>query len=129
MEKNQGNFKCQICGNIVSEEELYDWNNKKICEDCYIEKNTTPVKICDPWAVYSAKKMLKTTSAKKEQILTDIQKNIYQTIKSKGKITVNDLSRQIGISENELQTQIAVLRHLELVKARKEKDIIYIVPF
>lgn len=128
MEAKKESVKCQICGREVSLEEIYDWSGLKICEDCYFEKSS-PVKTCDPWAVYSAKKFIETAGVKAEENLTETQKAIYNLVKSKERITVEELSRELNVSRRELETQIAILRHLELIKGRKEGDKIYIVPF
>jgi ribosome-binding protein aMBF1 (putative translation factor) len=119
--------KCQICGAEVSSREIYLWSGLKVCEDCYFEK-AHPVRTCDPIAVHAAK-TLKAAGVKPEERLTEIQKAILNYVLSKGKATIEDLCNELKISHLELEIQIAVLRHLELVKGRKEGNQIYIVPF
>jgi len=58
-----------------------------------------PVKACDPWAVYSATRSREALGLKGVEGLT------------------------------ELQTQMAILRHCELIKGTKEDGRIYLVPF
>ena len=40
-----------------------------------------------------------------------------------------DIMKNFNLTESEVQTQLAVLRHCELVKGCKEGDRIYLVPF
>lgn len=127
MEEKVEKVKCQICGAEVSSREIYLWSGLKICEDCYFEK-VSPVRVCDPVALLHAK-TLRAAGAKPEERLTDVQKAILNYILSKGKATLEDLSNELKIPRRELETQIAILRHLELVKGKKEGNQIYIVPF
>jgi len=116
-----------ICGAEVSSREIYLWFGLKVCEDCYFEK-AYPVRACDPMAVHAAK-TLKATEVKPEERLTDVQKAILNHVLSRGKTTIEELCNELKISRQELEIQIAILRHLELVKERKEGKRIYIVPF
>jgi len=61
--------------------------------------------------------------------LTDLQKAIYEFIKGKGKVTREELIEHFNLKEIELQSQLAVMRHCELVKGHKEGDRIYLVLF
>ena len=119
--------KCQICGVEVSSREIYLWSGLKICEDCYFEKACL-VRTCDPVAVHTAK-TLKAVGVKLEERLTEVQKAILNYVLSRGKITIEELCNELKISRRELEIQIAILRHLELVKGRREGNQIYIVPF
>jgi DNA-binding IclR family transcriptional regulator len=44
-------------------------------------------------------------------------------------VTREELIERFGMKETELQTQLATLRHCELVKGHKEGNSIYLVPF
>ncbi|MBA7658494.1 hypothetical protein ES703_66450 [subsurface metagenome] len=57
------------------------------------------------------------------------QKAIYEFVRGKGKVTREQLIENLGLTEAELQTQLATLRHCELVKGYKEGDKIYLVLF
>jgi predicted HTH transcriptional regulator len=127
LEEKTEKVKCQICGVEVSSREIYLWSGLEVCEDCYFEK-TYPVRICDPMAVHAAK-TLKATGIKPEERLTEVQKTILNYVLSKGKATIEELCNKLKISHQELEIQIAILRHLELIKGRKEGSQIYIVPF
>jgi predicted transcriptional regulator len=61
--------------------------------------------------------------------LLDIQKNIYNYIKEKGKTTREEIIEALNIPEWELEKHIAILRHCELVKGRKEGNQVFLVLF
>ena len=61
--------------------------------------------------------------------LTDLQKAIYEFIKGKGKATRAELIAHFNLKEIELQSELAVMRHCELVKGYREGDRIYLVLF
>jgi len=84
---------------------------------------------CDPWAVYTAKRFRKLAGLQGTQGLTKQQKTIYEFIKSKGKVTFEELHRAVQLPPQELENQIAVLRHCELVKGQSEEGKVYLVPF
>ena len=120
--------KCQICGCELTEEETYIFNGKILCEDCHMEE-THPVTVCNPWPVLSAKKMKKPDAQTAEEQLDKLQKAIYNYVILRKKVTAQELCSQFNISEVKLQNQMAVLRHLELVKGQKDGDKRCIVPF
>jgi predicted transcriptional regulator len=93
------------------------------------EEITHRVQACDPWAVYSAKRFRKLAGLQGAQGLTEQQKTIYEFIKSKGKVTFEELRHAIQLPPRELENQIAILRHCELVKGQRENAKVYLVPF
>jgi DNA-binding transcriptional ArsR family regulator len=120
--------KCQCCGCEISLEESYVLNELTLCVDCYLERSHR-VKTCNPLATYSAKRFQESDGLEATERLNDQQKAIYDFIKSQGKATVQELSSRFKFSQAETENQLAILRHLELTKARKEDNKIYIVPF
>ena len=117
-----GKVKCQICGCEISRENSYAIGDRVVCDDCYMEE-THPVQTCDPKAVHSAKVLGQTES------LNDLQKAIYKFVKDKGKVALQEVCDEFNLSPVRAQNQFAILRHLELVKGKKEDDKTYIVPF
>jgi predicted HTH transcriptional regulator len=99
-----------------------------LCEDCYLDIRFE-VKACDPWAVYSATRSRESASLKGAEGLTELQKEIYALVKRKGKVTREEVIEELNLSEQEMQTQLATLRHCELVKGHKEGVKVYLVPF
>lgn len=114
--------KCQICGCEISWENSYTLGGAVLCDDCYMEE-THPVQTCDPKAVHSAKILGQTES------LDNLQKAIYKFVKDKHKVTLEEICAEFNLSTVRAQNQLAILRHLELTKGKKEGDQTYIVPF
>jgi hypothetical protein len=125
-ETEKGN--CKSCGCEISREESYQLRDRILCEDCYLEESH-PVRPCDPWPAFSAKRFKTSGGREAEESLTDRQKAIYKYIKSKGKVTKQELSDKFNLSHVKTENQLAILRHLELTKAKKEGEKIYIVLF
>ncbi len=121
-------MKCNRCGSDITERDSYTYRGETLCEDCYLDIRLE-VKACDPWAVYSATRSRESANFKETVGLTDLQKEIYALVKRKGKVTREEVIENLNVSEQELQTQLATLRHCELVKGHKEGDKIYLIPF
>jgi len=121
-------MKCKRCGRDISNNERYEYAGEILCEDCYIDVKY-PVKACDPWAVYSATRSRETLRLKGTQGLTELQQAIYEFIRGKGKATREQLIENLELTEAELQRQLAILRHCELVKGHKGDGRIYLTPF
>ncbi|WGM90060.1 MAG: hypothetical protein NUK63_02775 [Candidatus Bathyarchaeum tardum] len=119
--------KCSICGCELSENEIYILHGKNLCEDCHMEE-THPVKVCNPLPVISAKKMGQ-TKQEPADTLNELQKAIYTYIMDNKKATVQQLCTKFELTEAQLTNQIAVLRHLQLIKGQKQGHTIYFVPF
>ncbi|MFC1963880.1 hypothetical protein ACFLV1_00695 [Chloroflexota bacterium] len=120
--------KCNRCGCEVPAENSYQHLGEALCEDCYIDIKY-PAKACDPWAVYSAMRSRESAGLEGNEGLTELQKKIYEFVKAKGKVTREEILANFNIKEMELQTNLATLRHCELVKGRKEGNCVYLVPF
>jgi len=120
--------KCERCGGEISNDESCQHLSQTLCEDCYIDLKY-PAKTCDPWAVYSATRTRNSAGQTGAAGLTDLQQALYDFVKGNSKVTREDLMRNFNLSETEVQTQIAVLRHCELVRGQKEGSNVYLVPF
>ncbi|PVX26724.1 MAG: hypothetical protein CW691_00445 [Candidatus Bathyarchaeum sp.] len=120
--------KCQCCGCEISCDDSYVVDGLTVCDDCYLEKSHRVV-ACNPLATYSAKRFQDTDGLEAKERLNEQQKAIYEFIKSKGKVTRQELCSRFNLSQAETENQIAILRHLELTKGKKEGSKIYIVPF
>lgn len=121
-------MKCERCGDPIPEGENYNHRGKILCEDCYIGA-LQPPKSCDVAAVHSAKTHRQLSGESGTDGLTELQQTIYNQIKEAEKLTRPELMDSFNLKEWELDKQIAILRHCELVKARRMGDQIYIVPF
>ena len=121
-------MKCKRCNREISNGETYEYLGETLCEDCYIDIRY-PAKACDPWAVYSATRSRENSGLKGADGLTELQKAIYELVKNNNKVMTRDIMKKFNLTESEMQTQLVVLRHCELVKGRKEGTKIYLVPF
>jgi hypothetical protein len=92
-------------------------------------EETHPVITCDPKAVYSAKVLSQSDSQSGKDSLDAVQKALYKFVTDKGKVTLQEICAEFNLSPVRAQNQLAILRHLELIKGKKEADQTYIVPF
>jgi len=120
--------KCNRCGCEVPLDNSYQHLGETLCEDCYIDVRY-PAKACDPWAVYSATRSRESAGLEGTEGLTEQQKIIYEFVKEKGKVTREEILVNFNLKDAELQTNLATLRHCEIVKGRKEGNCVYLVPF
>jgi hypothetical protein len=118
-------LKCNRCGRDIAEDESYTHLGETLCDDCYMDIRA-PVKSCDPWAVYSAKRTLENAGP---EGLTSLQQSIYAFVKNKGKVTTEEIIKEFSLSPRDMQNQFATLRHCELIKGHKENGKIFIVPY
>ena len=121
-------MKCNRCGRDIKEGDRYTHFGETLCEDCYLDMRLE-VKACDPWAVHSATRLRESSGLKGTEGLNELQKAIYELVKSKGRVTKEEVIENLNLSEQEMQTQFATLRHCELVKGHKEGDNVYLIPF
>ena len=92
-------------------------------------EETHPVVTCDPKAVHSAKVLSQANKPNAKDRLDDLQKDLYRFVADKGKVTFEEICEEFNLSPVRAQNQLAILRHLELIKGKKEADSTYIVPF
>src|SRR5680860_300275 len=121
-------MNCERCGDLLIEGESYNHRGKNLCEDCYVGA-LQPPRSCDVAAVHLAKKHRELSDQTGTEGLADLQREIYNYIKLKGKLTRQELMEYFKLPDWELEKQIAILRHCELVKGRKEADKVFLVLF
>ena len=127
MNKRDDTIKCSICGCELLKKESCVLNERILCKDCYMEE-THPVKICNPLPVMAAKKLTGNYINLKDNLAAN-QKILYNYIIENEKTTIEQLCNKFNLTEVKLKNQLAILRHLELIKGKKEGDKHYIVPF
>ncbi|RDV80507.1 hypothetical protein DXX99_10735 [Ammonifex thiophilus] len=121
-------MRCQRCQAFIEEGEAYSCYGQTLCEDCYIEL-LNPPKACDPVAVASALATRRALGQSGTEGLTELQQKICRLIEERGKVTKEELLAELGIKPWELEKQLAVLRHCELVRAFKEENKVYFARF
>jgi uncharacterized membrane protein len=120
--------KCAKCEAAIQEGEEFSYCGQILCEDCYI-RVLNPPKACDVAAVQAAKSHRAKAGLTGTEGLTELQKDIVNYVKERGKVTRAELLEHFGISEGEGDRLFAVLRHCEVLKGRKEGTVIYVVPW
>jgi hypothetical protein len=85
----------------------------------------SPPKACDPWAVHSAQTFLK--GKDKLSTLTPPQSKIVQYIQERGEATAEEIIKNLQLTEEELRREFVALRHMEILKATKKGNNLYIV--
>jgi hypothetical protein len=120
--------KCDRCEREFPAEDLIEEGGSRICENCYISAHSR-IKVCDPWAVRSKKILREKAGLVGAEGLTDVQKEIYEFIVSKGGAKREEIAKEFALPPDELENQFAILRHCELVKGQKREDGVYIVAF
>ena len=116
---------CTKCGASLAGEEPQEHLGQIFCEDCYLEV-LSPIRTCDPWAVHTAKTLKDLPGG---LTLTPRQQQLHDLVKENGEVPKQEAARVLGISEDELQREFAVLRHLELLRACKKDEGIFLIPF
>lgn len=121
-------MKCERCCAALQESEVCTFQGKVLCEDCCFDLMNPP-KVCDPTAVSSTLTIRKQLGQSGTEGLTELQKQIYETVVVKGKISRQELMESLKLTPQELEKQFAVLRHCELLKAFKEGNVVYLAKY
>jgi len=87
------------------------------------------IKACDPWAVHSATKFRRGSGLQAVEGVPDVQREICKLVKRNGKVEREEAMERFDLPEKQMQAQLAVLRHGELIKRHKEQDKLYLVPY
>jgi recombinational DNA repair protein (RecF pathway) len=121
-------LECARCKVNVNPDDLYNYHGQDLCEDCYMGAMQAP-KTCDVAATHLAKQHRQAAGQTGTEGLLEIQKEIYELIKRKGRVSRAEVMAELDLPEWELNKQVAVLRHCELVKGRKDEDGVFLVLF
>ena len=114
--------QCAKCGKEIEKSRSYEYRGNAHCEDCYMDI-LSPSKACDPWAVHSAQTFL--SGKDKLSTLTLVQLKIVKYIKDKREATLEEILRDMVLSEEEWRREFAVLRHMEVLGATKKEGKIF----
>ncbi len=119
-------MNCTKCHKELAENERYVYNGKVYCEDCLMTIGLT-TKECDPWATYVETSDRKRHGDMGAENLNEMQAKIYQLVKDTGKITREEVMKQLGLDEDDFTLQLMPLMHSELIKERSYGDDEYLV--
>ncbi len=85
-------------------------------------------KECDPWATYVDTHTRESLGLKGAEGLTEMEKSVYEFVKSQGRATREEVMENLSLSEPDLDAQLVPLMHSELVKEHSEGDKMYLIP-
>ena len=119
-------MQCGKCGQEIEKDQGYEYRGKVYCEGCYMDI-LSPPKGCDPWAVYSAQGSLK--GKDKFSTLTPRQINMVNYLRQKGEASMEEMVEKLNLTEETLKREFAVLRHMEILKAKKKADKVFYLLF
>ena len=105
---------CDRCKMSIEKGEELELQGQTLCEDCSMDQ-LSPPRMCDPWAVYTAKSFSDDSTGK--LLLTEQQNNILEMLKETGGIDFEGLVNKLGVNPSELKRELATLRHMEKIKA------------
>jgi len=106
-------MQCEKCMDDIEQGEEREHNGRTLCEDCYMDA-LSPARTCDPWAVHTAKSLVKEGGAASQ--LNDIQAGILSILKETGGTELKDLSERLQLKPSDLEREIASLRHMEKIR-------------
>jgi len=106
-------MKCERCKTVVAEGEQKALHGQTLCEDCYMDL-LSPLRVCDPWAIHSAKTFVKEEAAVLK--LTPVQQKIVEILQNEGPQDPENLCERLQIKKTDIERDIAALRHMEKIK-------------
>ncbi|MBN1848590.1 MAG: hypothetical protein JW932_08390 [Deltaproteobacteria bacterium] len=106
-------MRCERCKEKIEEGGERVFHGQTLCEDCYMDA-LSPVKVCDPWAVYTAKSFSRGDGSNIQ--ITEIQSKILGLLKETGGAEPGIISERLQIRPSDLEREIATLRHIEKVR-------------
>ncbi len=105
-------MECGKCGVKITDGEEIKRHGQVLCEDCALDV-LSPAKACDPWAVFCAKSTLKTRNEAEE--ISPVQKQILELLQAEGPMQRQALWERLQIEEQDLERELATLRHMEKI--------------
>jgi hypothetical protein len=116
---------CAKCGGACDPAEAQEYRGQELCEDCYLDA-MSPTKICDPWAVHTAKSLKDLPGG---HDLSPRQQQLFDLVKERGEVPILEAAAHLGLTEDELRREFAPLRHMEKLRACKKDDLILLTLF
>ena len=116
---------CAKCGDAYDPAEAREYQGRMLCEDCYLDA-MSPAKICDPWAVHTAKSLKDIPGG---DYLTPTQQKLFNLVKERGEVPMAEAAAHLGLTEEGLRREFAPLRHMEKLRACKKDDIVHLTLF
>jgi hypothetical protein len=114
-------MQCNKCGASIDKGEEKELRDQILCEDCYIDA-LSPVKICDPWALYNSKSLERNTA--EPSPMTSIQSEILDILRGAGSLEPSVVLLRLNDKHTikEVERELSVLRHMDKVRAENAGD-------
>ena len=106
-------MRCERCRETIEAGEERELNGQTLCEDCYTDA-LSPTRGCDPWAVHSAKSLLRESETGHK--ITEVQARILEILEETGGIELSLLSERLRMKPSDVEREIAALRHMEKIR-------------
>jgi hypothetical protein len=106
-------MNCEKCGDAIEKGEERDFHGRTLCEDCYMDA-LSPARACDPWAVHTAKSLLKEEDGSSE--LNPVQAKILDILQETGGVEPKILAERLQLKPSALERELAALRHIEKIR-------------
>ena len=116
---------CAKCGVAVEAPEAREYAGRALCEDCYMDA-LSPTRTCDPWAVHTARSLKDLPGG---HDISPRQQRLYDLVQERGQVDFPAAAAHLGLDQEELRREFAVLRHMEKLRACKKDDIIHLILF
>ena len=114
-------MQCNKCGASIDKGEEKELRDQILCEDCYIDA-LSPVKVCDPWALYNAKSLERNTA--EPSPMTSFQSEILDILRDAGSLEPSVVLLRLNDKHTmkEVERELSVLRHMDKVRAENAGD-------
>ncbi len=119
-------MQCSRCGKGLTESQSYVNQGKIYCEDCLMDIGLN-TRQCDPWATWVDNREGAQEGQKGTDWLSAGEKQVYDFIKRRGRVTRAEVGRELKMTATELQLQLLPMFHAEVVKERSEGGEQYLV--
>ena len=106
-------MQCEKCHDPIESGEEREIHGRMLCEDCYMD-TLSPTRTCDPWAVHSAKSLIKEQGGAAS--LTPIQQKILKILEDSGGLEPMELAKRMQMKPGDMEREIAALRHMEKIR-------------
>ncbi len=120
-------MECHRCHRQLSEEQAYVYQGRVFCEDCLMDTGLS-MRECDPWATYVDKRSRVQPGMKAAESLTEPERELYEFIRARGRVSRQEVIDGLGISETELKVQLVPLMHGDLVKEVGQQGELFLIP-
>jgi hypothetical protein len=119
-------MQCGRCHREITEDQTYVHQGKTFCDGCLMDIGLS-IKECDPWATYVDTRARNRAGLKGTDGLTDMEAQVYSLVKSRGRISREEVMEHLGLSDTDLTFQLVPLMHSDLVKEVGEGDRMFLI--